>query len=428
MQNQTIYLDNNATTMVAPEVVDAMKPYFSENYGNPSSVHYPLGMKVNEAVQNAREQVAKFLNVKRHEIVFASSGTESNNTAIRSVLQANPSRKKIVITNVEHASIRNLCRKLGEEGYEIVSIGVSKSGALDFNQLESVLSEDVAIVSVMWANNETGVIFPIDQIVMKVKKYGILFHVDAVQVAGKIKIDLSSLPVDFLSISAHKFHGPKGIGALFVRYGTPFFPLLIGGGQERNCRAGTENVPGIVGFGTAAKIASQALEGYPINALGCAIDKRGFPMPLSIPIPITNFDDVFSYGSGARSFVEYLRNILEGKLRDSIPESFINGKNEDRIPNTINITIPGIEIEPFLIQLSRFGIMASSGSACSTGALEPSHVLMAMGHSRDLALSSIRLSLSCYTTWEEIDRAIKIIPRVALESRKLNKWQPAGVL
>lgn len=378
-----IYLDNNATTKTDTVVFRAMEPFFSGDYGNPSSFH-GFGQKARHAVDQARMQTAKLLNARHErEIVFTGSGTESNNTALCSALKTNPSKKRIVTTAVEHSSIRNLCKALGREGKEIVSIGVSKSGALYWEEFEAALTEKVAVVSVMWANNETGVLFPIERIAQKVKERGILFHVDAVQAAGKIKIDCSKIPIDFLSLSAHKFHGPKGVGALFVREGIPFEPLVFGGGQELGRRSGTENVPGIVGFGEAAEIALQTLE-------------------------------------LERPRIARLRDRLEEELLRLIPESFVNGKNESRIPNTTNMTIPGIEAETFLIRLSETGVAASSGSACSTGALEPSHVLQAMGHSRGLAMSSIRLSLSRYTTEHEINEAANIIARLAPTLREIN--------
>lgn len=385
-----IYLDNNATTKVAPEVLEVMAPYFSQDYGNPSSFHR-LGQKAKRAVDEARAELAFSLGARsNHEFVFTSSGTESNNTAIRSALKTNPSKKRVVTTAVEHSSIKNLCRALQKDGYEIVSVGVSKTGALNGEEFEAALTDDTAIVSVMWANNETGVLFPIERMAQKVKERGILFHVDAVQAAGKILIPLSKIPVDFFSLSAHKFHGPKGIGALFVREGTAFEPLMFGGGQELDRRSGTEHVPGIVGLGKSITISCRALQ-------------HEWPR------------------------VERLRNRLENELLQLIPESFVNGKSETRIPNTTNITVPGIEAETLLTLLSNAGIAASSGSACSTGALEPSHVLQAMGHSRELAMGSLRLSLSRYTTEKEIEEALKIIPPIVSKLRELNRAEAREV-
>lgn len=383
-----IYLDNNATTKAAPEVLKAMEPYFCTEYGNPSSIHQ-MGARAKRALDEARGELASSLGARSdREFVFTSSGTESNNTAIRSALRTNPSKKRVVTTAVEHSSVRNLCRALQKEGYEIVSIGVSKIGALHWEEFEAALTDDTAVVSVMWANNETGVLFPVEQIAQKVKERGILFHIDAVQAVGKIQMHLSKIPVDFFSLSGHKFHGPKGAGALYVKAGIHFEQLIFGGGQELDRRAGTENVPGIVGLGKAIILVSRALAELPR--------------------------------------MEHLRNHLEYELTRLIPESFVNGKDEPRIPNTTNITIPGVEAETFLIQLSHAGIAASSGSACSTGALEPSHVLQAMGYSRELAMASLRLSLSRYTTEKEIEQALEIIPRVVSGLREFNRTEARG--
>ena len=289
-------------------------------------------------------------------------------------------------TQVEHSSVRNLCQAIEKKGCGVAFVGVSKTGALDWEAFERAVTNDTAIVSIMWANNETGVLFPIERIASYVKSKGVLLHVDAVQAVGKIQVRLKNSPIDYLSFSAHKFHGPKGIGALFVREDAPFLPLFVGGRQERDKRAGTENVPGIVGLAKAFSLACE----------------RTLPQT---------------------SGIEHLRNHLEQTLLAGIPDSFLNGKDEPRVPNTTNITIPGVESETLLIRLSQAGICASSGSACLTGALEPSHVLMAMGHSRELAMSSIRLSLSRYTTEEEIEEALNIIPRVVSELQKFNRTE-----
>lgn len=379
-----IYLDNNATTKVAPEVLEEIRPYFSDWYGNPSAL-YEFGAKIRRVIEEARAQIAGFLGTRfDREIMFTSGGTESNFTAIYSALKTNPGRKRIVTTQVEHSSVKNLCERLQKEGYEIVSIGVSKNGEINWEELEGALTEKVAIVSIMWANNETGVLFPIERIVRLAKSKGILFHVDGVQAIGKIQINLSTVPIDFLSFSAHKFHGPKGIGSLYIREGVRFAPVFVGGKQERDHRAGTENVPGIVGL------------------------KR------ALQISLENFSE-------HNSKIETLRNHLENGLLSRIPESFINGNREPRISNTSNITIPGVESEALLIRLSQAGISASSGSACLTGALEPSHVLEAMGLSRELALSSLRFSLSRFTTAQEIDQTLEILPKIVSELRQLNQ-------
>lgn len=379
-----IYLDNNATTMVAPEVKEAMAPFFSDEYGNPSSLH-GLGTKARRVLEEVRAQVARRLGAKHErEIIFTSGGTESNQTAIRSALRIHPDRKKVVITQVEHSSIRNFCLSLEQEGYQVVYVGVSRTGELDWDVFKSALTKDVALVSVMWANNETGVLFPVAEIAREVKKRGLALHVDAVQAVGKIKMNLSEISIDSLSFSAHKFHGPKGVGGLYLREGSPFFPLFLGGRQERDRRSGTENVSGIIGLA---------------RALTLALDALREEMPR----------------------VETLRDRLEHELLSRIPESFVNGAENLRIPNTTNITIPGVESEALLIRLSEAGIAASSGSACLTGALEPSHVLMAMGLPEPLALSSLRFSLSRFTTYEEIDEAVRIVSSLVEELRELNR-------
>lgn len=372
-----VYLDNNATTPVAPQVKQAMEPYLTGLFANPSSL-YESGQKVRRAIEESRADIARILGARfEREIMFTSGGTESNNTAIRCVLKAFPQKKTIMTTQVEHSSIKNLCESLAGEGYQIISIGVSKTGSFNWNQFTESLNDDVAIASIMWANNETGVLFPIEEIGKELARRQILFHVDAVQAVGKIPVDLKKINVDYFSLSAHKFHGPKGIGALYVRDSSPFHPFILGGRQERDRRAGTENVAGIIGLGAAAKLIQE---------------------------------------DGDTKIAE-LRNRLEAGMLKQISDSFINGVSEVRIPNTTHITIPGIEAETFLIRLSGLGIEASSGSACLTGALEPSHVLMAMGHSEELALSSLRFSLSRLTTNEEIDYAIQEIPKLVNELR-----------
>ena len=379
-----IYLDNNATTKVAPEVRDAMEPFYSETFGNPSSLH-SFGKEVRRCVEEARDDVARLMGAAHgREIVFTSGGTESNNTAICSALKSVPSRKTIVTTEVEHSSVRVLVQRLGTEGYHVISVNVTPTGALDLNALENALTGDVAMASIMWANNETGVLFDLERVAQIVKQKGILLHVDGVQAVGKIPVDLARVPIDFLSFSAHKFHGPKGAGALYVRDRTPFYPHLVGGRQERDRRAGTENVAGIIGLSRALELA-------------------------------------VSHVKTDATRVASLRDRLESALASQIAESFVNGKSESRIPNTTNITIPGIESETFLIRLSERGIAASSGSACLTGAVEPSHVLAAMGRSRQEALGSVRFSLSRYTTSEDIDFTIGVVPKLVRELREFNQ-------
>lgn len=382
-----IYLDNNATTMVAPEVKDAMEPYLSTQYGNPSSL-YEFGKRVRRSVEEARAGIARLLGASQaREIVFTSGATESNNAAIRSALKCFRTRKKIVTTRVEHSSVKNLCGVLDSEGYQVISIGVGRSGALNWDEFEQALTSDVAIVTVMWANNETGVLFPMERIARTAKSKGLLLHVDATQAVGKIPVDLTHIPIDFLSLSAHKFHGPKGTGVLFIREGVPFEPFIVGGHQERGRRAGTENVAGAIGLCRALELACRTME-----------------------------------ADSAR--IASLTNHLENQLLARIPSSFVNGGEELRLANTTNLTIPDVEAEPLVIRLSELGIAASSGSACLTGAFEPSHVLEAMGLSRDLALSTVRLSLSRYTTSAEIESVLELIPKLVSELRELARNEP----
>ncbi|MEN9208245.1 MAG: cysteine desulfurase NifS [Gloeomargarita sp. GMQP_bins_120] len=378
-----VYLDNNATTAVAPEVLEAMLPYLTTAYGNPSSMHR-FGGQVAQAIQTAREQVADLLGATPTEIVFTSGGTEGNNTAIRSALASFPNRRHIVTTQVEHACVRNLCRHLEKQGYQVTYLSVDRRGQLDLLELEAALTGDTALVSVMWANNETGVLFPIDQIGALVKSRGVLFHVDAVQAVGKIPIHLQDSPIDLLTLSGHKFHAPKGIGALYVRRGVPFRPLLLGGHQERNRRAGTENVAGSVGLGRAAVLAKQHLADM------------------------------------AR--VQALRDHLEQSILRAIPETVVNGQGSPRLPNTSNLGFKYIEGEAILLLLDREGICASSGSACTSASLEPSHVLQAMGLPYSVLHGSIRLSLSRYTTPADIERVLAVLPGIVAQLRALSPF------
>jgi len=340
--DSVIYFDNNATTRLAPEALEAMQPYLTELYGNPSSIH-GFGSQVSRKIQEAREQVAALLSAADPiEIVFTSCGTEGDNAAIRGILESQPQKRHIVTTQVEHPAVLSLCQHLEKKGYRVTWLRVDADGMLDLEELKASLSDDTALVSIMYANNETGVIFPIDAIGEIVKARGIPFHVDAVQVAGKIPLNLRQSPVDLLTISAHKFHGPKGVGALYVRRGITFRPFMIGGHQERGRRGGTENVAGIVGMGKAAEL-----------ALG--------NMPEDEPR------------------VRGLRDRLEQSLLESCPESRVNGHREKRLPNTLNMSFKFLEGEAILVLLDQNGICASTGSACTAGSSEPSHVLRAMG-------------------------------------------------
>lgn len=369
-----IYLDNNATTRIAPEVFEAMLPYLTEYYGNPSSIHR-VGAKGAVGLKEARERVAAFLHCRESEIIFTSCGTESNNTAIRGVLDAAPERRHIITSTVEHPSVLELCRLLENQDYRVTCVGVDEAGHLNLEELSDALDEDTALVSLMWANNETGVLFPIDEIVQIVKEWGAFLHVDAVQAAGKVPIDLQMTEVDLLSISGHKLHGPKGVGALYVRRGTRINPMIIGGGQEKGRRSGTENVPGIVGLGRAVELAQTYVRD------GVETTKR-------------------------------LRNRLEAGILANIPNASRNGVPELRLPNTISVNFENVEGEAVLLLLDEVGICASSGSACSTGALEPSHVLKAMGVPPERAHGSIRFSLSRYTTIEDIETVLEKLPPI----------------
>ncbi len=379
-----VYVDNNATTQVAPEVMEAMQPYFRELYGNPSSMH-SFGGQVGPSLRQAREQVAALIGADPGEIIFTSCGSESDNTAIRSALACYPEKRHLVISRVEHPAIRSLAASLEKEGYRVTEIPVDSQGHLDMGKLRASLTPDTAIVSIMWANNETGVIFPVEEIAELVHRHGILFHTDAVQAVGKIPINLSRTRIDMLSLSGHKLHAPKGVGALYVRKGTKFSPFLVGGHQEKGRRAGTENVPGIIGLGRGCQLAAANLE-------------------------------------RENQRVRALRDRLETELLRRIPDAVVNGDPEQRLPNTSNISFAYVEGESILLLLNEFGICASSGSACTSGSLEPSHVIRAMGVPFTMAHGSIRFSLSIYNTEEEIDFIIDKLPPVIDRLRQLSPF------
>ncbi|MCB2167245.1 MAG: cysteine desulfurase NifS [Deltaproteobacteria bacterium] len=385
---KTIYVDNNATTKVAPEVVEAMLPYFTERYGNASSMHsFGGGLVVD--IRRARTQVADLIGARPDEILFTSGGTESDATAIHAALQSNPDKRHIVTSRVEHPAIKNLFERYQKNGYRVTFVPVDGEGRLDQKAFYDSLSDDTAIVSLMWANNETGVINPIEDLSREVRARGILFHTDAVQTVGKIPIDVSHNGVDLLSMSAHKFHGPKGIGALYIRKGTKFKPMVVGGHQEGGRRAGTENVPGIVGMGQACALAGK------------------------------NLEDV-----GTR--VRQLRDTLEQALLQAVPRSMANGGQAERLPNTTSIAFEYVEGEAILLMMNEYGICASSGSACTSGSLEPSHVLRAMGVPFTAAHGSIRYSLSHYTTREEIDFIVDKMPPIIERLRSMSPfWKQA---
>jgi cysteine desulfurase len=384
----TIYLDNNATTQVAPEVLEAMLPYLRELYGNPSSMH-SFGGQVGRSLRIAREQVAALLNAIPEEIIFTSCGTESDNTAIRSALTTNPGKRHIVTTRVEHPAIHALVANLAQEGYRVTELAVDGEGRLDLEQYAKSLTPDTAVVSAMWANNETGVLFPVEEMAVMARHKGILFHTDAVQAVGKIPIDLRASAIDMLSLSGHKLHAAKGVGALYVRKGTKFSPFLIGGHQERGRRGGTENVASLIGLGVACELAGRNLE-------------------------------------KENTTVKNLRDKLENDLLTRIPNSRVNGDRQNRLPNTSNISFEYVEGEAILLRLNEFGICASSGSACTSGSLQPSHVLRAMGVPFTMAHGSIRFSLSIYNTEPEIDFVIEKFPPIIDELRTLSPYWEAG--
>jgi len=385
---KTVYLDNNATTAVAPEVLEAMLPYFSELYGNPSSMH-TFGGQVGQKVRLAREQVAALLGAATEEILFTSCGSESDNAAIRSALTVQPGKRHIVTSRVEHPAVRALCARLKNEGYRITELPVDGDGRLDMEQYRRSLTQDTAIVSLMWANNETGTIFPVERAAELARSRGILFHTDAVQAVGKIPINLGKTAIDMLSISGHKLHAPKGIGILYVRKGTRFSPFLIGGHQERGRRGGTENTPGIIGLGKACELAAQNLE-------------------------VEN------------TRVRQLRDKLESELLRRVPNSRVNGDRMNRLPNTTNISFEFVEGESILLMMDQFGICASSGSACTSGSLRPSHVLRAMGVPFTMAHGSIRFSLSVYNTEAEIDFVIDKLPPIVESLRTMSPYWTAS--
>lgn len=381
---RNVYVDNNATTRVAPEAVEEMLPYFSERYGNPSSMHY-FGGQIEKKVKEAREKVASLLNCDSSEIIFTSCGTESDSTAIQGTLGSYSDKKHIVTTRVEHPAVLNLCRHLSKNGYKLTELSMDNKGNLDLNELDKSINDDTAIVSIMYANNETGVTFPIEKIGEIVKNKGVVFHCDAVQAVGKIPLDMGKSKVDLLSLSGHKLHAPKGIGALYIRKGTKLTPFLIGGHQEKGRRAGTENVPYIIGLGKAAELA------------------------------LTHMED-------KNTRVKALRDRLEEALLKQCPNTQINGDREHRLPNTINISFEYVEGEAILLMLSERGIAASSGSACTSGSLEPSHVLRAMGIPFTFVHGSVRLSLSRYNTDEDIDYIIEHLPPIIKRLREISPF------
>ncbi len=378
-----IYFDNNATTQVDPEVLQQMLPFLQDQYGNPSSA-YSFGKRAAKAVNVAREQIADLLRCEPSEVVFTSCGTESDNSAIQSALLLDRDHKHLVTSRVEHSAVVKHAETLARRGYEVTWLDVDSEGLIDLDELEQAIRDDTAIVSLMWANNETGVLFPIEEAAEICRSKGTVFHTDAVQAVGKIDIDLRQLPINFLSLSGHKLHAPKGVAALYINRKTRFNPYLIGGGQENKKRGGTENTASIVALGKAAEIASSALR-------------------------------------DENTRVKALRDRFEQGLLDSVPSIQVNGHRIRRLPNTSNIAIEGIDSEGMLMLLDQKGICCSAGSACTAGSLEPSHVLRAMGYANERARGSLRFSFSRFNTETEIDQALHTIPQAVEKLRSMNR-------
>lgn len=384
MIDKVIYLDNNATTKVSEEVFEEMLPYFCKFYGNPSSIH-TFGGQVEKPIEVARERIAKLINALPEEIIFTSGGTESDNTAILSALEIRTNKKHIITTKVEHPAILSQCNILKNKGYNITYLSVDSDGQININELKESINSQTAIISIMWANNETGVIFPIEEISKIAMEKEIIFHTDAVQAIGKIPVNLNKLNINFLSASGHKFHSPKGVGFLYIKKGTRFNPFIVGGHQEYGRRAGTHNVASIIGMGKAAELAEK-------------------------------------YMNEENTRVRYLRDKLEKLILENINNVRLNGDKNNRTPNTLNISFKYIEGESILLMLNEYNIAASSGSACTTGSLEPSHVLRAMGIPSDTIHGSIRFSLSRYNTEKEIDFTFEKLTGIIKRLREISPF------
>ncbi len=384
--NTQVYIDNNATTQIAPEVTEAILPYFTEHWGNPSSMH-TFGGKVKRALDTAREQVAALIGAEHpNEIIFTSCGSESDNMAIRGAVDAMGGHPHLITTRVEHAAVLGPCHYLEDKGFRLTTLEVDEKGNLDLDFVrEKSRSGKKTVASVMWANNETGVIFPIPEIAKIIKEGGGIFHTDAVQIAGKLPISVKDIPVDMLSISGHKLHAPKGIGALYVQRGTKVTPHIMGGHQERGRRAGTENVPYIVGLGKACELAAARME-----------------------------QDV--------AHETKLRDRLEEGILATCKGAHINGDTKNRLPNTTNISFEFVEGEAILLMMDDQGICASTGSACASGSLEPSHVLRAMDVPRSSLHGSVRFSLSRYNTDEDVDMVLEKLPVIINRLRELSPF------
>ena len=383
---KVIYFDNNATTRTAPEVLEEMLPYFCEKYGNASSMH-TFGGSNKRAIEQARANVASLINAEPEEIIFTSGGTESDSTAIYSSINSYPNKKHIITSAVEHPAVLEVFKKLASQGYRVDFIGVDTNGRFDMENFKKVIDDQTALVSVMWANSETGTIFPVKEIAKIAHAHGSLFHTDGVQALGKIKTDVKETGIDLMSFSSHKINGPKGMGGLYIKKGTRFLPFMIGGHQEKLRRAGTENVPSIVGFGKAAQLAKEHLKDM--------------------------------------QEVAKLRDILEEDLTKAIKDTKVNGDKENRLPNTTNISFGYIEGESILMMLDEYGICASSGSACTSGSLEPSHVLRAMQVPFQFAHGSIRFSLGRYNTIEEVKKVGEVMPAIVARLRALSPFNPS---
>ncbi|MBU1862700.1 MAG: cysteine desulfurase NifS [Candidatus Omnitrophica bacterium] len=387
----TVYVDNNATTCVDPLVLEEMLPFLKESYGNPSSMH-TFGGAVAQHIEKARGCIATLLGAADpSEIVLTSCGTESNNAAIHAAVASLKERRHLITTRVEHPAVKNVFDYYEEQGYQVSRLSVDRKGRLNIDELHEALSEETALVSVMYANNETGVIFPIEEIGALVKKKGAFFHCDAVQAVGKIPLNLEKSTIDFLSLSGHKFHAPKGVGALYIRKGMPFRPFLIGGHQEHGRRGGTENVASIVGLGKACELAAAGMK-------------------------------------KENTQVRILRNRLEEEILSCVDHTLLNGDKENRLPNTTNISFEYVEGEAILLMLDKYGICASSGSACTSGSLEPSHVLRAMGVPYTAAHGSVRFSLSRFNTNKEIDFIIKKVPEIIKTLREISPFSEKKAL
>ncbi len=376
-----VYLDNNATTAIAPEVFEAMKPFLTEFWGNPSSA-YRFGSQVHAEIEAAREKIAALIGADPKEIIFTSSGTESDNAAINSALEVT-GKRKVVTTAVEHSAVINLCERLQKKGVEVVFLPVRFDGTLDLAEVEKAVDDRTAICSVMWANNETGVIFPVEEVADLCKRKGILFHTDAVQAAGKIPINLKDSKVDMLSLVGHKLHAPKGVGVLYLRRRTRFAPTMVGGHQEKGKRGGTENVASIIGFGRACDLAAAKM-----------VEEN--------------------------TRVRVLRDRMEKEILARVPDVYINGRRDLRLPNTINAAFDFVEAEAILLLLDQANICASSGSACTTGSLDPSHVLKAMGLTPARARGAMRFSLSVYNTDRDADRVLEVLPGIIRRLREIS--------